>query len=201
AAFRLRAAAARSARMSADGSLPIAPKSAPHNLDAEQGLLGAILYDNETMHRVGDRLRPHHFYDPVHGRIYEVCAQMIAAGRLADGVTLREQFARDGALTEIGGATYLLTLLENAAKMPVHAVEYGEIIYDLAIRRDLIGIGAEISALAADPPDNTRASDQIEEAERKLFTLAESGTANRGFTAFSDALATSIEVAAAAYEN
>ena len=187
--------------MSADGQLPSPRMSAPHNLDAEQGLLGAILYDNETLHRLGDRLRPQHFYDPVHGRIFEVCSHMISAGRLADGVTLREHFARDGALQEIGGAQYLLTLLENAARMPVHAQEYGELIYDLALRRELIGIGGEISAVASNPNERQRATEQIEEAEQKLFTLAESGAVSRGFSAFSDALATSIDMAAAAYES
>src|SRR3972149_3586204 len=98
--------------MSADGQLLPVPRAAatpapPHNL--------------------GAKLKPHHFYDPVHGRIFEVCGSMIAAGRLADGVTLREHFIRENALREIGGATYLITLMENAARMPVHAQEYAEI--------------------------------------------------------------------------
>ena len=186
--------------MSADGSLRDAPRLAPHNLEAEQGLLGAILFDNETFNRLSDRLRPHHFYDPVHGRIFEVCGMLISAGRLADGVTLREHFARDGALQEIGGATYLLTLLENAARMPVHAVEYAQIIYDLALRRELITIGEEIAESAKNPPDGEDGEKQIEHAETKLFTLAETGAADRGLNPFSTALATSIEMAAAAYE-
>ncbi len=190
--------------MSADGQLiPVraAAPAPPHNLDAEQGLLGAILYDNEVIHRLGDKLKPHHFYDPVHGRIFEVCMSLIAAGRLADGVTLREHFIRENALREIGGATYLITLMENAARMPVHAQEYAEIVYDLALRRALIQIGEEISASAHTPPDDASAEKQIEEAEGKLFTLAESGLASKGFASFNVALATSIEMAAAAYES
>jgi len=190
--------------MSADGALispPTPPRAAPHNLDAEQALLGAILFDNETYNRITAKLEPKHFYDPVHGRIFAACADTISAGNLADGVTMRERFAKDGALKEIGGAAYLLTLIENAAKLSVHAQEYAELVYDLALRRELIRVGAEISELAENPPDDADAEDIIEEAERALFGLAESGTASSGFAPFSKALATSIEVAAAAYES
>ncbi|MES1203542.1 MAG: replicative DNA helicase [Pseudomonadota bacterium] len=186
--------------MSADGSLPAPPRTAPHNLDAEQGLLGAILYDNETFNRIGDRLRPQHFYDPVHGRIFEVCVNMISRGKLADGVTLREHFTREAALAEIGGAAYLLTLVQNAAKLISHAQEYAEIIYDLALRRELIRIGEDIAREAATPIVNESGVAQIEEAERSLFTLAQSGGASKGFDDFSVALAISIEMTAAAYE-
>ncbi|MGE0829637.1 MAG: replicative DNA helicase [Hyphomonadaceae bacterium] len=194
--------------MSADGSLstasaapPLAARAAPHNLEAEQALLGAILFDNENINRITDRLRAHHFYDPTHGRIFEVCTLLIAQGKLADGVTLREHFQRDGGLQEIGGAAYLLTLLEQAARLSVHAQEYAELIFDLALRRDLIRVGNEIAALAENPPEGADAEDIIEESERTLFGLAEAGQASRGFAHFSTALATSIEMAAAAYEN
>jgi len=186
----------------ADGSLAqVATHAAPHNLDAEQALLGAILFDNETYNRITPKLQARHFYDPAHGRIFDACAAKIAVGSLADGVTLREQFTRDGGLAEIGGATYLLTLLENAARLTVHAQEYAELVYDLALRRELIRVGGEITDLAENPPDNADASDIIEEAERTLFSLAETGSSSSGLSPFSRALATSIEAAAAAYEN
>jgi replicative DNA helicase len=186
--------------MSADGSLPTVPRVAPHNLDAEQGLLGAILYDNETFNRIGDRLRSHHFYDPVHGRIFDVCVGLISRGKLADGVTLREHFTREAALQEIGGAAYLLTLVQNAAKMISHAQEYAEIIYDLALRRELIRVGENITREATTPTEHESGVAQIEAAERDLFQLAESGGTNKGFDEFATALATSIEMTAAAYE-
>lgn len=191
--------------MSADGShapaLSDAPHSAPHNLEAEQALLGAILFDNEAFNRIGDRLKAHHFYDPVHGRIFAVCSDLIGRGKLADGLTLREWFQREGGLQEIGGAGYLLVLMENAARLTTQARDYADLVYDLALRRDLIRIGGEITHLAAVPPEDMDAQGQIEEAERKLFTLAESGTGARGFSAFSIALTRSIETAAAAYES
>jgi replicative DNA helicase len=195
--------------MSADGSLALARDAnaetgaaqPPHNLDAEQGLLGAILYDNEVYSRIGDRLKGDHFYDPVHGRIFQACAQLIAKGKLADGVTLKEHFQRDGALQEIGGAAYLLVLLQNAARLTVHAQEYADIVYDLHVRRQLIRVGGEITELALYPPPETEAEDQISVAEQKLFNLAETGSATRGFSSFGEALTHSIQTAAIAYEN
>lgn len=180
---------------------PPQPRAAPHNLEAEQALLGAILFDNETFNRITPHLREHHFYDPVHGRIFSACAELIAAGELADGVTLKERFARDGGIKEIGGAVYLMRLMEAAAPLSAQAQSYAELIYDLALRRELIRVGNVITDLAENPPDNSAAKDIIEEAERTLFTLAESGAASKGFAPFSQALATSIEVAAAAYES
>ncbi|MBT9446925.1 MAG: replicative DNA helicase [Hyphomonadaceae bacterium] len=191
--------------MSADGShapaMSDAFHAAPHNLEAEQALLGAILFDNEAFNRIGDRLKAHHFYDPVHGRIFAVCSDLIGRGKLADGLTLREWFQREGGLQEIGGAGYLLVLMENAARLTTQARDYADLVYDLALRRELIRIGGEITGLAATPPEDMDAQGQIEEAERKLFTLAESGTGARGFSAFNVALTRSIETAAAAYES
>jgi replicative DNA helicase len=192
--------------MGADGTTSAAvaeqPKtlpSAPHSIEAEQAVLGAILYDNETYNRLGDRLKPHHFYDPVHGRIFEVCAELIGANTLADGITLKERFQKDGALASIGGAQYLLTLIESAARLSVQAQEYAAMIYDLAMRRELIRIGQEIASIAQAPPeDGKTAQDTLENAEQKLFQLAESGEASKGFAAFSHALTKSIDMVAAA---
>lgn len=88
------------------------PRTTPHNLEAEQGLLGALLFDNETFNRINANLQDKHFYDPVHGRIFAACQELIAAGELADGVTLKERFARDGGIKEIGGAVYLMKLMK-----------------------------------------------------------------------------------------
>ncbi len=193
--------------MSNQTTLPLAvpptapPRVAPHNLEAEQALLGAILFDNETYNRITALLQDKHFFDPVHGRIFAACAELISAGELADGVTLKERFARDGGIKEIGGAVYLVKLMEAAAPLSAQAQSYAELIYDLALRRELIRVGNVISDLAENPPEDHDAKDIIEEAERTLFSLAESGTANSGFSPFSRALTTSIEMAAAAYES
>jgi len=175
-----------------------APRAAPHNLEAEQALLGAILFDNETFNRITPDLQERHFYDPVHGRIFAACADMINAGQLADGLTLRDRFARDGGVMEIGGAVYLMRLMESAAPLSAQAQAYAELIHDLALRRQLIHVGVTITDLAANPPDGANSKGIIEEAERTLFSLAESGVTNRGFQDFKTALTASINVATAA---
>jgi replicative DNA helicase len=194
--------------MSNQQSLPLAvppaappPRVAPHNLEAEQALLGAILFDNETYNRITSLLQDKHFFDPVHGRIFQACAELISAGELADGVTLKERFAKDGGIKEIGGAVYLMKLMEAAAPLSAQAQSYAALIYDLALRRELIRVGNVIAEIAENPPEDHDAKDIIEEAERTLFTLAESGTASAGFSPFSRALTNSIEMAAAAYES
>ncbi|WP_300543254.1 replicative DNA helicase [Maricaulis sp.] len=172
--------------------------TAPHNLEAEQAFLGALLYDNEMYHRVADWLKPGHFYDPVHGRIFETAADLIGRGSLADAVVLKTQFDRDDGLKEIGGTTYLAVLMEGAVTGNA-AVEYAKIIYELALRRELIRIGNDLAnAASADAEIEARAL--IQDIEQQLYNLAEEGSSSRGFVSFKQALTESVETAAAAYE-
>ena len=172
--------------------------TAPHNLDAEQAFLGALLYDNEVYHRVADWLKVDHFYDPVHARIYETATDLIGKGSLADAVVLKTHFERDDGLKEIGGATYLAVLIESAADSAA-AQEYARIVYELALRRELIRIGDELSNNATTKSD-AAPRELITHTEQKLYNLAEEGSASRGFVGFKQALAEAIETAAAAYE-
>ncbi len=180
-------------------ALPAKSEKAPHNLDAEQALLGALLLDNEVYNRIGDFLAARHFYDPVHGRIFAVASEMIGKGALADPITLRDRFSEDEGLAEIGGVEYLVSLADSPYPASA-APEYAKLVYDLALKRDLIRIGGEISEEARDPDLEADARKQIESAERKLFQLAETGGASSGFQTFSLALEESVEMAAAAYE-
>jgi replicative DNA helicase len=186
----------------ADGNLiPIDParslRPAPHNLDAEQAL---ILVDNQVTSRIGDMLKPLHFYDPVHGRIYDTITRMIQKGALADGITLHAKFSQDGALKDIGGAAYLATLVDAAAD-PAAAADYGKLIFDLAVRRDLIRIGSEMMAEAGEHEDGMEGgAGLIEAAEKKLYTLAETGQLNQGFKSFAASLAATIDITAAAFK-
>lgn len=120
----------------------------PHNLDAEQGLLGAIIYDNALLRRL-PVLTPGMFFDALHGRIFEVCVQKINAGALADVTTLRPVFERDEAIEEAGGATYLLTLAENAALTTGHAINYANMIRETASRRAFITLARDAANEAA----------------------------------------------------
>ena len=165
----------------------------PHNLDAEQAFLGSLLYDNEVFHRVADWLKPEHFYDPVHARIYDTATDLIGKGSLADAVVLKTHFDRDDGLREIGGATYLAILIESAADSAA-SPEYARIIYELALRRELIRVGNEL-ANAASTDQERQSRDLIQTIEQQLYNLAEEGSAQRGFVGFKQALAEAIETA------
>lgn len=171
----------------------------PHNIEAEQALLGAILVNNEAYDRVGSFLEPQHFFDALHGRIYEAAAKLITAGHLASPVTLKNFFERDEALTEIGGPQYLARLA-GAATTIINAEEYARTIYTLAIRRELIQIGVDMHNRAYDAPVDDTPAAQILDAEQALYQLAEQGKYEGGFRNFYESLKGAVDMAAAAYE-
>ena len=171
---------------------------APANIDAEQALLGVLLYDNGAYERLTDQLQPRHFFEPFHGRLFAALQSRIMRGQLAEPILLAEQFQRDPAFEELGGIRYLADLFERAPPA-ANAADYARVIYDLALRRDLIRIGGEISvdAQAGDPEASAR--EQIEAAEQKLYTLAEAGTSSTGFKLFETTLTEAVKMAAEAY--
>ncbi|MCR9212628.1 MAG: replicative DNA helicase [Proteobacteria bacterium] len=149
-------------------------RSAPHNLEAEQDLIGAILVNNEAASKVSGFLLPQHFTEEVHSRIYEAATTLIERGEIADPVTLKSYFDNDSALSDIGGSQYLARLAASATTI-INAEDYGRLIYDLAMRRELIILGEEIVNTAYDSDLEETSQSQIEEAEKKLFSLAENG--------------------------
>ena len=182
------------------GNIPASePFAPPHNIEAEQALLGALLFDNEVYQRVGDWLKPDHFYDPLHARIYETASQLVIGGSLADAVVLKSKFERDPGMAEIGGPVYLADLMREAPE-PASAPEYGRLIYDLALRRELIRFGEEVSHNAIGSVDSVPATSVLEEAERSLFALAETGGTQKTLRPFHEALEESIAMASAAYQ-
>src|SRR5215217_6775897 len=170
----------------------------PSNIEAEQALLGVLMYDNAAYERLSDLLQARHFYEPFHQRLFAAVESHIRKGQLAEPILLAEEFKNDPAFQELGGVRYLADLYERAPPA-ANAPDYGRAIYALALRRDLIRIGGEITveAQAADPDITAR--DQIEQAEQKLYSLAESGTASTGFVTFEHALTGAVQMAAEAY--
>ena len=159
----------------------------PHNIEAEQALLGAVLVDNEVCNRVCEFLEAEHFYEPVHGRIFATCAKRVMNGQLADPVTLRVLFEEDPALVELGGARYLARLAQ-AAETIINAVDYAREITDLALKRSLIRIGEGVVVRAHDKAREESGQVQIEAAEQELYQLAETGEVRGEFTAFNKVL-------------
>jgi replicative DNA helicase len=174
-------------------------RSAPHNIEAEQSLLGAILVNNDAFYRVSDFLEPKHFFEPLHLTIYETAGSLIRMGKVATPVTLKTFLPAE---TDIGGMTigqYLARLASEATTI-INAQDYGRTVYDLALRRDLIHIGEDMVNVAFDAPVDFAPRAQIEDAERKLYELAETGRYDGGFQRFSQALTTAVDMAANAYK-
>ncbi|MGO4715508.1 replicative DNA helicase [Bradyrhizobium sp. 2TAF24] len=184
-------------KLAPDAGTP-AYRSAPHNIEAEQSLLGAILVNNDAFYRVSDFLETKHFFEPIHQLIYETSASLIKAGKVATPVTLKTFVPAD---TDIGGLTvgqYLARLAAEATTI-INAQDYGRTVYELSLRRDLIQIGEDMVNVAYDAPVDFAPRAQIEDAERKLFSLAEQGRYDGGFQKFSQALTIAVDMAAAAY--
>jgi replicative DNA helicase len=174
------------------------PHGIPSNIEAEQALLGSLLYDNAAYERLSDRLSGSHFYEPFHQRLFEAMETHIRKGQLAEPILLADEFRGDPAFQELGGLRYLADLVDRAPPA-ANAPEYARVVYELAVRRELIRIGGEIAAVAQAHDAGRDSRDQIEMAEQKLYNLAESGTASTGFIGFADALNGALEMAAAAY--
>jgi len=172
----------------------------PHNLEAEQALLGAILVNNEAAQKVQSFLMAEHFYEPVHGRIYQAVITLLDKNQVADPVKLKPYFEQDEALSDIGGAQYLVRLAASAATI-INAVDYGHTIYDLALRREIINIGSDMVNIAYDSDIEDEATSQIENAEASLFDLAEKDQSEGGFQEFARALTTAVENIESAYRD
>ncbi|WP_339915479.1 replicative DNA helicase [uncultured Brevundimonas sp.] len=173
------------------------PTSMPHNLEAEQALLGSLMFDNAVFERLSDRLRGSHFHEPFHNRLFDAIEDHIRQGLLAEPTILMERFKQDPAFAEFGGLRYLADLVDRAPPA-ANAADYARVVYDLALRRDLIRIGGDIMKEAPDP--ERAAIDQIEQAEQSLYSLAETGKPSSGFVSFSAALAGAVQMAGEAYQ-
>jgi replicative DNA helicase len=174
-------------------------RQAPHNIEAEQALLGAILINNESFDRVSGFLQPNHFFEPLHGRLFEVMSKLIQAGKHASPITLKTFFDTEPPIGQLTVAQYL-GRLAAAATTIINAQAYGRTIYDLAVRRELIVIGEDMVNLAYDSPVDAPPETQIEAVESRLFGLADKGKYGSGFMSFGDATTDAIEMAARAYE-
>lgn len=170
----------------------------PHNDEAEMALLGAILHNNRAFERVIEFLRPEHFANRVHGKIFEAVGKLIDRGQIADPITLKQYFESNQDLTEIGGFQYLMTLAGSLVSV-INAEDYGRVIHELYIRRQLIEIGEDAVNLAFSPLPDQTAHTQIEHVEQRLFNLATIGDIDTGFQPFHQAITASLRMAEAAY--
>ena len=177
-----------------DGHSPL-----PHNIEAEQALLGAVLVNNEVFDRVASLVRPDDFFDPLHARIFEIAGARIQKNQLTSPITLKPYFQDDPGLAELGGSDYLFRLAEAAISI-FAARDYAQMVYDLAMRRQLISIGEGMEHRASSVTVEGDAREQIVIAEQELYQLAEKGGTEGGFQSFLQALTSAVQVANSAYQ-
>ncbi len=174
-------------------------RTPPHNLEAEQALLGSILVNNIAHEKVSELLSPDDFYDPVHGRIYDAITTLINRGQIADPKTLRGLFDNDPALSNLGGAQYLADLSASVISI-INVEDYGHLIHDLYLRRQMIRLGEDVVNDAYQHDLDSPATRQIETTEARLFELAQTGALDRGFIKLDKALVVSLRMAEDAHK-
>lgn len=175
-------------------------REAPCNIEAEQSLLGALLVNNDALQYLGDQIKAEHFYEPLHGRIFESILKFHDKGLIANPVTLKHFFDQDAALADIGGGAYLAKLAAAAVTV-INVSDYSRMIYDLALKRQLIGIGEGMVNTAYQHQIDLPAPQQIEDAESKLFHLSSEGSGEGGFKALKTSLTAAIKHAEHAYKH
>ena len=158
-------------------------RAMPSNLEAEQALLGAILFDNAAYERVGD-LRPEHFFEPFHQRLYGAMEEVIRKGGLAEPRLLVDRFRADPGFEQLGGLGYLADLIDRAPTAAA-AGHYASVIHDLGLRRELIRLGGEMAAAAQDP-EGPGAIEVLAEFERRGSEIAVSGAVGAKFLSPAD---------------
>src|SRR6478672_789973 len=181
----------------AESASETAIQTLPQNVEAEAALLGALMIDNRLVEDIGLKLKPHHFFEPLHGRIYEAILKMTDSNRVANPVTLRPLFDGDENIKEVGGAAYLAQLTGSGAAV-IGARDFAEQIYDLALLRALVGVGRDMVEGALDSSEDVAPLAQIERAETELYKVAEEGGAEGKAKSFGEAAMASIRNAEAA---
>ena len=180
------------------GAEDVRLREPPHNFEAEQALLGAILVNNAAYQRVAEFLRPEHFADPLHGKLFDSLSKLIERGQVVSAVTLKTYVENDEDMKTVGGSAYLAQL----ASASVHVIDagaFGRAVHDLYLRRQLIDLGEGVvnGAFAGDVDET--ALQQIEVAEKKLYDLATTGQTEGGFKSFRISLTEAMVAAEAAY--
>ncbi|MFA5989141.1 MAG: replicative DNA helicase [Sphingomonas sp.] len=177
-------------------SAPSQPEtvSVPQNVEAEAALLGAMMIDNRLADDVLDMLQPDHFYEPVHGRVFEAIKKVRAVDGLASPVTLRPMFEADIGMRELGGPAYLAQLTGSGAGL-IGARDFARQIYDLAMLRTLASVGRQLVERALDTSQEVNPRKQIELAEEELFKVAGDGADEASVKSFGDAAKLAVKMA------
>src|SRR3546814_550985 len=177
-----------------------AEKSLPRNIEAEAALLGALMIDNRIAEDVQIRLRAEHFFEPVHGRIYEAILKLLDRNMVANPVTLKPLLDTDESLKELGGPAYLAQLTGSGAAL-IGARDFATQIYDLALLRELVGVGRELVENALDTSEDVDPLSQIEAAEVALYRVSEGEGEGGSVKSFLQASTMAVQVAERAFSS
>jgi replicative DNA helicase len=175
------------------------PRELPHNIEAEQACLGAILINNEALYRVADFLEPKHFFEPIHQRIYELAGELIRDNKVATPVTLKTYMPSEVDIAGISLNRYLARLVAEATTI-INAEDYGRTVHDLSIRRELIAIGEDMVSRAYDAPVDATPRSHIEQTEQALFELLGVDKGPGGTRSQAQVMQSALGEAAKAYE-
>ncbi|MAR76950.1 MAG: replicative DNA helicase [Rhizobiales bacterium] len=170
----------------------------PHNLDAEQQLLGALLVNNDLFDKISSYLKIEHFFEHIHGVIFDNISKLILSNKLASPITLKTQIDNDERFEEIDGSKYLIKLAAESSSI-INIDEYAQIIRHLYTWRSLIDLGNDVVNVSYSPPADMTPFDHLEYIEQKLYSLAEDEKYGNDFKNFSTALTEAIDTAASAY--
>ncbi|MBA3526315.1 MAG: replicative DNA helicase [Sphingomonas sp.] len=179
---------------------PAGTQSLPQNVEAEAALLGALMIDNRLVEDVQLRLKSHHFFEPLHGKIYDAILKLTDRNMIANPVTLRPSFEADEAMKEVGGPAYLAQLSGSGAAI-IGAKDFAQQVYDLALLRALVGVGRELVEGALDTSEDVAPLEQIEKAENELYIVAEQGGADGKAKSFGEATKDALAMAERALNN
>ncbi len=170
-----------------------AGRALPANLDAEAAFLGAVLIDNRVLEELPVSLRPEHFFEPLHGRIFERITIQVDKQMVVTPVTLKPYFDSDPAMAELGGTSYLARLTADGQGL-LAPRELAQQIYDLALLRELVKVGRELVEGALDTSEEVEPMRQIERAESRLFEVAEGVTGSSEAESFRGATGKALEM-------
>jgi replicative DNA helicase len=151
-------------------------KIPPHSVEAEQSVIGGLLLDNEALDRIGDLITPNDFYRYDHKAIFTHISKLIEKNKPADIVTVAESLENNGELSGVGGIAYLGTLAQSTPTS-ANIRRYAEIVHERAVMRKLVAVGSGI-AESAYAPNGRDAGQLLDEAEAKIFQIAEGGNKN-----------------------
>ena len=166
----------------------------PANHEAEMALLGALLTDNRTLEQASEIVRPEHFADDRHGRIYTAIETLVERGTNASPITLKNYFEQDDGLAEIGG-TALLTALAGATVSLRNVKDYARAIADAYLLRQILGTMQWGADLASHPELDKSAPTVLETIETQLFALAETGRVEQPVVTLGEAAGKALELA------